>query len=139
MEVRVVAVALAAVIFVGCGSSDGAADAALRDTLRDGAAAIRTERGRTLEWTLTATVAKLRREDASSAAARRGRTLAIQGFTWALVSVRAEIEFQFNDSGRLAEATKDARRADTARRKSEWFLRAAAHQFRIDLGSLERL
>jgi hypothetical protein len=137
--VRLVAlVAVAAVALSGCGSGSES-DSALRDTVRDGAAAMRTERARVLEQKLKATLAALRADEPSTAEDRRGRALAIQGFTWALVSARAEIEFQYNDSGRLAEATKDARRADTARRKSERLLRAAGRALGIELGSLDRV
>jgi hypothetical protein len=138
--VRLVAgVAVGAVLLAGCGSSGGDTDATLRDTVRDGAAAMRTERAKALEQKLEATLASLRKDKPSTEADRRARALAIHGFTWALVSARAEIEFQYNDNGRLAEATKDARRADTARRESERLLRAAARELQIDLGSLDRL
>jgi hypothetical protein len=126
-------------MLVGCGSSEQDADDSLRDTFRAGVAAMRTNRGVTLERKLKAMLAALRRDQASTLEGRRGRALAIQGFTWALRSVEAELEFQFEDSGRLAEATRDARRAATARRNSERLLREAGREFDVEVGRLDRL
>jgi hypothetical protein len=130
--------AVAAVVVAGCGSKHDA-DASIRVTFREGTTAMRTERGRALERKVEATLEALRRDQASTTEGRRGRTLAIEGFKWALVSIRAELEFQFEDSGRLAEATKDARRADTARRKSERLLHAAGRVLGVEVGRLDRL
>jgi hypothetical protein len=137
--VRVVAcLAVAAVVAAGCGSKSDA-DASIGDTFREGTRAMRTERGTALERKLEATLKTLRRDQASTPDGRRGRRLAIEGFKWALVSIRAELEFQFEDSGRLAEATKDARRADTARRKSERLLHAAGRVLGVEVGRLDLL
>jgi hypothetical protein len=135
----VTCLALVAAMLPGCGNSEQDADDSLRDTFRAGVAAMRTTRGVTLERKLKATLAALRRDQASTAAGRRGRALAIQGFTWALRSVEADLEFQFEDSGRLAEATRDARRAATARQKAEPLLRAAGRELDVEVGRLDRL
>jgi hypothetical protein len=135
----VTCLALAAALLAGCGNSGQDADDSLRDTFRAGVAAMRTNRGVTLERKLKATLAALRGDQASTAEGRRGQALAIQGFTWALRSVRAELEFQFEDSGRLAEATRDARRADASRRKAEPLLRGAGRELDVEVGRLDRL
>ena len=94
--------------------------------IRSGLAQIASVHDRkALEAKLTAVVAGLRSENASSDSGRRARTLAIAGFEAKLRSVSAEREFYENDSGEVAEATKDAARADANRKRATDLLRAA--------------
>ena len=75
-------------------------------------------------------MAKLRADQASSDPTRRARRLAIAAFEAKLKSVRAEREFAEEDSGEVAEATRDAARADAYRRRAEELLRASEHALR---------
>jgi hypothetical protein len=98
----------------GCGSSNSAAsDASVKRHLLRGVAEIRTTRDpATLHAQLVRTLASLRRDHASTAAERRARSLAIAGFEATLKGVRSRLDFIENDSGNVAAATRDARRAD---------------------------
>jgi hypothetical protein len=78
-----------------------------------------------LQARLTVLLAKLRRDHATSESTRRARTLAIRGFAAKLKSIAAEREFDENDSGEVAEATRDAARADAYRARADKLLRAA--------------
>ena len=80
---------------------------------------------RVLQVRLTRILVALRRARATSESTRRARALAIRGFTAKLKSIAAEREFAENDSGEVAEATRDAARADTYRVRAETLLRAA--------------
>ena len=79
-----------------------------------------------LQAKLTAIVAKLQRERASSTSMRRARALAIRGFQAKLTSVKAEREFYENDSGEVAEATIDAARANRFQTRADALLARAA-------------
>jgi hypothetical protein len=100
----------------GCGSSisdTAASDAAIKRHLLRGVAQIRTTRDPAkLHAKLAQTLASLRRDHASTAAERRARSLAIAGFEATLKGVRSRLDFVENDSGNVAAATRDARRAD---------------------------
>ena len=78
-----------------------------------------------LQARLTALVAKLRGDHATTESTRRARALAIRGFTAKLTSIAAEREFDEYDSGEVAEATRDAARADAFRARADKLLRAA--------------
>jgi Fic family protein len=96
----------------GCGSSTSS-DTSIKKHLLRGVAQIRTTRDRAeLHAKLVRTLASLRRDRASTAAERRARTLAIEGFEATLKGVRSQLDFVENDSGNVAAATRDARRAD---------------------------
>ncbi|HYZ77454.1 MAG TPA: hypothetical protein VE596_08775 [Gaiellaceae bacterium] len=101
---------LSLVLAAGCGSSS---DASIKKHLLRGVAQIRTTRDRAeLHAKLVRTLANLRRDHASTAAERRARRLAIEGFEATLKGVRSQLDFVENDSGNVAAATRDARRAD---------------------------
>jgi hypothetical protein len=107
----------------GCGSSP---DASIKRHLLLGVAQIRTTRDRAkLHAELVRTLAGLRRDHASTAAARRARSLAIAGFEATLRGVRSQLDFMENDSGNVAAATRDARRADRYLARGAKLLRAA--------------
>jgi hypothetical protein len=109
----------------GCGSGNSA-DANVERGIRRGLAQIESVHDRkALQAMLTAVVARLRSETPSSNTKRRARALAIAGFEAKLRSVAADREFYENDSGQVAEATKDAARADAFRRRATDLLDAA--------------
>lgn len=130
-----VAAALAALALTGCGSestSDG-----VKEHLRDGVAQIRaTHDKQKLRSALARTVAKLRRDDAPDAAGRRGRALAIQGFTSTIRGIDSQIDFIENDRGNIEAATRDAKRAYGSLTRGANRLRAAGRVFGLQFGTL---
>ena len=109
----------------GCGPRNSG-DANVERDIRRGLADIRSVHDRkALQAKLTAVVARLRGDQASSHSMLRARRLAIAGFEAKLTSVRAEREFDEYDSGQVAEATRDAARADAYRARAEDLLRAS--------------
>ena len=119
---RSAAAALALLLVAGCGSSDSAVE---RD-LRRGIEQIRhTRDAKKLRSELRGTLARLRRDEASGAAERRARALAIRGFEATLDGVQGRIDFVDNDRGNIEAATRDALRADRGMAKGGRLLRAA--------------
>ena len=100
----------------GCGSSTsgvGTVDASIGHHLLRGVAQIRATHDRKkLHAELTRVLASLHRDRGSTPAARRARELAIRGFESTLRGVRSQLDFSENDSGEVAAATRDAKRAD---------------------------
>jgi hypothetical protein len=116
-------------LVAGCGGASG--DATVEHDITRGLLDIQTLHDRkVLEANLTKLVAKLRRDDATSGSTRRARALATQGFEAKLKSIAAEREFYENDSGEVAEATRDAIRADAYRLRVGTLLRAAKQAMR---------
>jgi hypothetical protein len=114
-----------------------ASDASIERHLLRGVAQIRTTHDRTkLHAELRRTLANLRRDHGSTAAARRARRLAIEGFESTLRGIRSQLDFVENDSGNVAAATRDARRADRYLSKGANRLRAAGSTFGIRVGKL---
>jgi len=129
-------VALGLVFLPGCGASTSS-DGAVRTTLERGVAQIRAPQAENqLHDHLVRTLAHLRSERASSTNGRRGRTLAIRGFTSTLRGIDARLEMARNDSGNLEASVRDARRADRDLRRGARFLRAAGRAFGISIGKL---
>ena len=119
---RAAAAALALLLVAGCGSSSSAVE---RD-LRRGEAQIRHTRDpKKLRAELRATLARLRRDDASGLAERRARALAIRGFEATLDGLQGRIDFVDNDRGEIEAATRDALRADRGMARGARLLRAA--------------
>ena len=85
---------------------------------------------------LVRTLARLRRADGSTATGRKGRTLAIQGFTWTLRGSDAELELIRNDSGNLEASVQDAKRSDRDRRRGAKLLRTAGRALGVRVGDL---
>ena len=85
---------------------------------------------------LVRTLARLRRADGSTATGRKGRTLAIQGFTWTLRGIDAELELIRNDSGNLEASVQDAKRSDRDRRRGAKLLRTAGRALGVRVGDL---
>jgi len=111
-------------LVAGCGGTSG--DSTVERDIARGIADIQSADDRkVLQAELTALLAKLRRDEASSESTRRARALAIRGFEAKLKSIAAEREFDENDSGEVAEATRDAARADAFRARADTLLRAA--------------
>ena len=123
---RRAALCVCVAVLAGCGST-AAGDKTVERDIRRGLVEIRSVHDRKLlQAKLTAIVAKLQRERASSTSLRRARALAIRGFQAELTSVKAEREFYENDSGEVAEATIDAARANKFQTRADALLARAA-------------
>jgi hypothetical protein len=124
----------------GCGSSAPAlagADRSIADDVTRGVREIRGTRDRReLHAKLVRLVAHLRRTRATTPSARRGRQLALQGFEATIEGIESQIEFSENDSGEVAEATRDAKRADLYLRRGANRLRAAGRVLGVRIGEL---
>jgi len=122
---RLVPLCICLALVTGCGSGNPGNASVERDVER-GLAEIQSGHDRkTVQAKLTAVIARLRSDKPDSDSKRRAKALAIAGFEAKLTSVRAEREFYENDSGQVKEATIDAARADTFRKRAEELLRAA--------------
>jgi hypothetical protein len=114
-----------------------ASDVTVKARLLRGVAQIRgTHDMKRLDRKLVRTIATLRRDRGSTPAGRRGRTLAIEGFTWTLKGVKARRAFIENDSGNIEAATRDAIAADRGFRKGAKLLRQAGRAFGLRLGKI---
>jgi hypothetical protein len=107
-----------------------------RDLLR-GVREIRETRDRKkLHAELVQLVAHLRRAHGTTASARRGRELALEGFEATLKGTRSQLDFIENDSGEVAAATRDAKRADLYLRRGANRLREAGRALGVRVGEL---
>ena len=123
----------------GCGTApaERPADSSLERHLLRGVAQIRTTRDKEkLHAELARTLASLRQDRASTAAGRRAKTLAIEGFEWTRKGVRSQLDFEENDSGNVAAATRDAIRADRFLTRGANRLRAAGSLLGVRVGRL---
>jgi hypothetical protein len=111
-----------------------ASDGSLRWTLKTGVAAIGKYKRERLAPRLVVTIAALRADHPTTVPGRDGRALAIDGFRAAQRAVSAELEFYNEDSGRLAEATKDASRADRNWQQAARLLRQAGNALGVPVG-----
>jgi hypothetical protein len=131
---------LALLLAAGCGSAtadEKATRSSLERDLLRGVAQIRaTYDRRVLHAKLRGTLARVRSDRASTAAERRARTLAIQGFQSTLKGVRSQLDFIENDSGNIAAATRDAIRADRYLKRGAKSLRAAGQALGIRIGRI---
>jgi hypothetical protein len=135
---RAVAIAavLALVLLPGCGSS--ASDDAIRKTLERGVAEIgEPQTAKQLHDDLVRILARVRSERPATAAGRRAKALAIQGFAWTLRGIDARLEITRNDSGNLEASVRDAKRADRDLREGAGFLRAAGHALGVRIAKLD--
>ena len=115
----------------------GPADLSIRRDLIRGVREIRmTHDRKKLHAELVHLLAHLRREHGTTASARRGRELALRGFEATLKGTRSQLEFSENDSGEVAEATRDAKRADRYLRRGANWLRAAGQALGVRIGEL---
>jgi hypothetical protein len=130
-------VAAAAVLAATLAAPAAGSDGSLVHTLRQGVAQIRRpQTQQRLDAALAQTLARLRADTASTAAGRRGRRLAIRGFTWTRKGIRAQLDMRANDSGNVEAATRDAKRADRCLGRGAAVLRAAGRAFGLRIGSL---
>ncbi len=79
---------------------------------------------------------RLGRARGSTAGTRRARALAIRGFESTIKGTRSQIDFAENDSGEVAAATRDAKRADRYLTLGANRLRAAGRALGIQIGEL---
>jgi hypothetical protein len=121
----------------GCVSAESASDAAVKRSLLRGVVQIRgSQNGKKLRGQLVRTLSRIRHERGSTAAGRKGRRLAIQGFTWTLKGIDSQLAVLKNDSGRLEGAVRDAERADRYLNRGANLLRAAGRAFGVRVGIL---
>ena len=115
----------------------GEADVSIKQDLLRGVGEIRGTRDRKkLHAELVHLLAHLRRAHGTTASARRGREFALRGFEATLKGVRSQLDFSENDSGEVAAATRDAKRADRYLRRGAYWLRAAGRAFGLRIGEL---
>jgi hypothetical protein len=117
MSVRWAATGLMALLLCcGCGTSRSGvstADVSVKQDLLRGVEEIRSTHDRKrLDAQLGHIVASLRGERGSAAVVERAREVALVGFELTQKGIRSQIDFSENDSGNVAAATRDARRAD---------------------------
>src|SRR5438094_10289551 len=130
------AVALSFALLLGCGSSR-ASDSAVRETVERGVAQLREpQTAERLHDALVRTLRQLRGKHGSTATGRKGRALAIGGFTWTLRGIDARLEMARNDSGNLEASVQDAMRSDRDRRRGAKLLRAAGRALGVSVGDL---
>jgi len=124
----------------GCGQStpvSGGSEVSVKQVLLRGVRQIQATHDRKkLHAELIGTLARLQRAQGTTAAARRGRELAIQGFEATLQGVRSELDFDENDSGEVAAATRDAARADRYLTRGANRIRAAGRALGVQIGEL---
>jgi hypothetical protein len=115
----------------------GRADLSIRQDLLRGVREIRVTHDRKkLHAKLVLLLAHLRRAHGTTASARRGRELALRGFEATLKGIRSQLDFSENDSGEVAAATRDAKRADLYLRRGANWLRAAGQELGVRIGEL---
>lgn len=115
-----------------------ASDATLERTFVHGVAQLRAPAVPTRrDAQLRRTLRLLRADHASTAAGRRGRSLAVDGFTWMQRRVQAQLALIANDSGNIEAAIRDAKRADRCLERGARLLRAAGRSFGIRVGKLD--
>jgi hypothetical protein len=127
---------LSVALAAGCGSS-ASPDAAIKRDLRRGVAQIRTTRDKPKLYAgLARTLTSLRRDRAETPATRRAKRLAIEGFELTRKGLRSLLDFEENDSGNVAAATRDAVRADRFLTRGANRLRAAGSSLGIRIGKI---
>jgi hypothetical protein len=133
---------LALALVGGCGSSSPSRaatdDASIKQELLRGVGQIRALHDRhELNAELARILMRLRRARGSTVGAR-ARELAIQGFEATIKGTRSQLDFSENDSGEVAAATRDAKRADRYLTLGANRLRAAGRLLGIQVGKLNQ-
>jgi hypothetical protein len=82
-------------------------------------------------------VASLRGVHGSTAVVERAREVAVEGFELTQKGVRSQIDFSENDSGEVAAATRDARRADRYLKRGASRIRMAGLALGIRIRELD--
>jgi hypothetical protein len=132
---RALAATVVLLVLSGCGSSTKPDEA--KQAFLDGVAQIRgTSSADTLHLQMLRTIKRLRATRPASPGGRRGKTLALRGFTWTLQGAEARIEIRVNDSGNLEASVHDARRADRNLNRGAELLRKAGRSFGVRIGKL---
>jgi hypothetical protein len=139
-----VAAALSVLALTGCASSSAPDDAvkggSVKRDLLQGITQMRsTHDYEKLRARVARTITRLRQDRASTAAERRAKALAIQGFGSTLKGLESEIAFHENDSGEVAAATRDAARAFRFLKRGASQLRAAGRILGVRVGALNGL
>ena len=133
---------LALALAAGCGSSASLVatdDVLIKQELLGGVGRIRAMHDRhKLNAELARILARLGRMRGSAKAARQARVLAIQGFELTMKGTRSQLDFSENDSGEVAAATRDAKRADRYLTLGATRLRAAGRALGIQIGKLNQ-
>jgi len=112
---------LALAVVTACGGAKKADDA-LRDDVSRAASQVRVSAG---DAELRTSLAALRADRPESPEGRKARRLAIAGLRATLAARASRRAFTQNDSGNVAAATRDAKRAYRASRRGAALLRAA--------------
>ena len=133
---------LALALAAGCGSSASLVatdDVLIKQELLGGVGRIRAMHDRhKLNAELARILARLGRARGSAKAARQARVLAIQGFELTMEGTRSQLDFSENDSGEVAAATRDAKRADRYLTLGANRLRAAGQALGVQIGKLNQ-
>lgn len=129
---RALACSTAAALFATVPAHAG--DSTVRQAFRAGLAATRPGDFHARARLVKQTLERLRRDDTRSSSGREGRGLAVGGYLWALWGLRAQIEFVDEDNGLVAEATRDAARADRRWLHAAPRLRAAGKALGVPVG-----
>jgi hypothetical protein len=115
-----------------------ASDATLKRAFVRGVAQLRESKAPARrDAELRVTLGRLRADRPSTPAGRRGRTLALEGFTRMRRRVQAQLRLIKNDSGNVEAAIRDARRADRCLVRAAPLLRAAGRAFGVRVGKLD--
>jgi hypothetical protein len=131
-------VVLAGALATSTAAPATASDATLERTFVRGVAQLRApEVPQRLDAQLRRTLRRLREDHPSTAAGRRGRGLAVEGFTWMRRRIQAQLALIANDSGNIEAAIRDAKRADRCLERGASLLRAAGRSFGIRVGKLD--
>jgi predicted exporter len=131
-------VILAGALAASTAPSAAASDATLERTFVRGVAQLRAPVAPArLDAQLQVTLRRLRADRPSTASGRRGRSLAVDGFTWMRRRVQAQLRLIRNDSGNIEAAIRDAKRADRCLERGARLLRAAGRAFGIRVGKLD--
>ena len=129
---RALACAAAAALLAAAPAQAG--DSTVRHVFRAGLVATHPGEFHARARLVRRTLERLRHDHASSPSGREARLDAIGGYLWALWGLRAQIEFVDEDSGQLAEATRDAARADRCWLHAAPRLRAAGQALGVPVG-----
>jgi hypothetical protein len=131
-------VVLAGAIATFAPAAAAASDASIKRSFVEGLAQVRAPStpGR-LDAELRRTLHRLRADTPSSAAGRRGRSLAVQGFVWLRRRVQAQLAMTRNDSGNVEAAIRDAVRADRCLARAAVLLRSAGRALEVRVGKID--
>jgi hypothetical protein len=135
---RAWALVLAGTLATAAAAPADASDATLKRAFVRGVAQLRVPVAPArLDAQLQATLRRLLADRPSTGAGRRGRDLAVEGFTWMRRRVQAQLAIIRNDSGSVEAAIRDAKRADRCLARAAPLLRAAGRTFGVRVGKVD--